>query len=724
MNPRDSKTPSEATPHEEALPAETPWTFSAASPPGPADGALVTLVDGSTFAVSDRAGDINGADVEGLFLSDTRILDRLVVTIDGSRIEPLSVIPNGPFSATFVGRTSPVAGHADSPLSVIRRRHVGRGIREDLEIRNHSAHPVEIRVEVEAGSDFASLFDVKSGRARHAVAAIGMQVRNGVRLSSPDGAIHTQLRHHPAPNSSQGWDVIIPRRSEWQLCTEIEARIGDNQINLSYKCGDPVGDAIPVLRLHQWHTDTGRIRADDPRIQQATDQAIDDLGALRIFDPVHPDRVVVAAGAPWFMTLFGRDSILAAWMALLVDHDLARGVLQSLAELQGETENSTTEEEPGRILHEVRFDPATSRSLGGHNIYFGTADATPLFVMLLAEYWRWTADRHLIYELLPHADRALDWIETYGDRDGDGYVEYERSTPAGLENQGWKDSWDGIRHSDGNIAQAPIALCEVQAYVYGAFIGRAELAEALGDGTTANRRRTQAEQLKQRFNRDFWLEDAGTYAVGLDADKRPIASVTSNPGHCLWTGIANPQHAELIAKSLTSPALATGWGIRTLSADNPGYNPLSYHCGSVWPHDTAIAVAGLARYGHFQSAADLAENLLETATFTGGRLPELFAGFSADDLTAPIPYPSSCSPQAWAAAAPLLLVRSLLGLQPDATNRQILLERDPGSLLAGFTAADIPFAGQRITIATTNGETALQEPNHNIAIVHTEKSRQ
>ena len=699
---------------------ETPWTFSAASPSGPADGALVTLVDGSTFAVSDRAGDINGADSEGLYLSDTRILDRLVVTIDGSRIEPLSVIANGPFSATFVGRTSPMAGHADSPLSIIRRRHVGRGIREDLEIRNHSAHPVEIRVEVDAGSDFASLFDVKSGRARHAVPVVGALLPSGVRLSSPDGAIHAELRHRPAPDSSQGWDVLIPSRGEWQLCTEIEARLGDNRIDLSYKCSDPVAVAIPVMRLHRWRSDAGRIVAEDQRIQRATDQAVEDLGALRIFDPVHPDRVVVAAGAPWFMTLFGRDSILAAWMALLVDHDLARGVLQSLAELQGEIENPTTEEEPGRILHEVRFDPATSSSLGGHNIYYGTADATPPFVMLLAEYWRWTGDRDLICELLPHADRALDWIEIYGDRDGDGYVEYERSTPSGLENQGWKDSWDGIRHQDGTIAQAPIALCEVQAYVYGALIGRAELADALGDHATAVRRRSEADELKQRFNRDFWLDDAGTYAVGLDAEKRQIASITSNPGHCLWTGIADADHAERVARSLTSPELASGWGIRTLSTDNPGYNPLSYHCGSVWPHDTALAVAGLARYGHFQNAAGLAEDLLEAATFTGGRLPELFAGFSAEDLTAPIPYPSSCSPQAWAAAAPLLLVRSLLGLQPDAANLRIWLRQDPGSSLAGFTAASIPFAGQRITIAAIDGETTLQGPTHGITIAHTE----
>ena len=704
---------------------DSPWTFNATSISNSDTGSPVTLVDGSTFAVSDRAGDIVGSDSQGLYLSDTRILDRLVLTIDGSRIEALSVIPNGPFSATFVGRTPPAAGRADSALSVIRRRHVGRGIRDDLEIRNHGNEPVSVRVEIDAGADFASLFDVKSGKgARHERASL-CQTSKGTSFSSPDGVFVTDLRHDPAPTRPNGWDVVVPSRGRWRLCTEISAQIGETRVGLSYRCGDPVAEAIPVKRLHQWRNDAPLVSALDPRIERAVQQAIEDLGALRIFDPDHPDRVVVAAGAPWFMTLFGRDSILTAWMALLVDHDLARGVLRSLAELQGQTDNPTTEEQPGKILHEVRFDPATARSLGGHNIYYGTADATPLFVMLLAEYWRWTGDRDLVTDLLPHADRAIEWIWASGDRDDDGFVEYERANPTGLENQGWKDSWDGIRHHDGTVAETPIALCEVQAYVYGALIGRAELADALDDQPTAQRCRTQAADLKTRFNKKFWMADAGTYAVGLDARKRQIASSTSNPGHCLWTGIADSRFTERIAKSLTSPELASGWGIRTLSSDNPAYNPLSYHCGSVWPHDTAIAVAGLARYGHHQAAADLSEDLLQASGFTGGRLPELFAGFGSDDLAAPIPYPSSCSPQAWAAAAPLLLIRSLLGLDPDIPNGRIRMRSGTSQTLAGFRADGVPLAGQRVSITATDGRLGVEGlPAHiviNHSDTHTEK---
>ncbi len=701
---------------EPPSPADTPWTQDAeqVTPAGP--GTEVTLVDGSTFAVSARSGDIDGSGPHGLFMSDTRVLDRLVLTIDGARVESLSTIANGPFSATFVGRTPATAGRADSALSVIRRRHVGRGMREDLEIRNHGATTSTVRVRLQARSDFASLFDVKAGRIRDTQHVERRRTADGTELSCPHSAMTLSLGHCPAPNDNDGWLVDISGGGAWRLCTEIQLQIDQNTIEPSYRCGDPVADAIPVRRLHQWRNDAPRMTAGDPSMARAVDQAIEDLGALRIFDPDHPSRVVVAAGAPWFMTLFGRDSILAAWMALIVDHDLARGVLHSLAELQGATENPLTEEQPGRILHEVRFDASTARSLGGHNIYYGTIDATPLFVMLLAEYWRWTADRDLVDQLLPNADRALDWVDNYGDSDGDGYVEYQRSTPQGLENQGWKDSWDGIRHADGSIAEAPIALCEVQAYVYGALLGRAELADAFGDRAMAAQRRSEASALKHRFNADFWVDSLGTYAIGLDRDKQPIASATSNPGHCLWTGIADTEHSAAVAASLTGPGLFSGWGLRTLDTANGGYNPLSYHCGSVWPHDTAIAVAGLARYGHHEQAAQLAAGLLDASTFTAGRLPELFAGFGRDDLPAPVPYPSSCSPQAWAAAAPLLVLRSLLGLDPDIPAGRVHIRPDPGPELDGLRVEQVAVGARRATIEVADGSIRITGLNPGVTI--------
>ena len=298
------------------------------------------------------------------------------------------------------------------------------------------------------------------------------------------------------------------------------------------------------------------------------------------------------------MTLFGRDSLITAWMALLVDPDLALGTLQTLARFQGREVDPHNEEEPGRILHEMRFGEASSLSLGGGTIYYGTADATPLFVMLLGELRRWGLAREAVDELLPHADRAIEWIENFGDRDGDGYVEYQRTSDRGLRNQGWKDSVDAVRFADGRLADPPIALAEVQGYTYGAYLARAFFAAEQGDAGRSAELRARAAALKADFNRDFWLEDKGWLAMGLDRDKRPIDALTSNMGHCLWTGILDADKADAVAEQLLGPDLFSGWGVRTLAASMVGYNPISYHCGSVWPHDNAIVAAGLMRYGY------------------------------------------------------------------------------------------------------------------------------
>ncbi|MEL6893476.1 MAG: amylo-alpha-1,6-glucosidase, partial [Actinomycetota bacterium] len=468
-----------------------------------------------------------------------------------------------------------------------------------------------------------------------------------------------------------------------------------------------------VARLRNWRHSASRISTDDPTLRAAVDRAVDDLGALRIFDPAHTDRTVVAAGAPWFMTLFGRDSLLTSWMSLLVDHDLALGVLQELADTQGEREDPRSDEQPGKILHEVRFDRLSARLLGGHGRYYGSIDATPLFVMLAAELTRWVGADDRIRSLLPAVDRAIEWIDRFGDRDGDGFIEYLRGDPAGLEHQGWKDSWDGIRHADGAVAAPPIALCEAQGYVYGALLARADLARSFGE--SAETRRTfleRADHFKAHFNDAFWSDRRGAYIVGLDAEKRPIESNASNIGHLLWTGIVPEARRRAVADLLVAPSMFSGWGLRTLASDAAGYNPLSYHCGSVWPHDTAIAVAGLAAACLDDAASVLAGGLLDASTHSGGRLPELFAGFARDDVGAPVPYPASCSPQAWSAAAPLLLVRAMLGLQPDAVAGRLLLRPRlaPGidrlhvtGLPIGDATVDIRVEGADATVDVVGG---------------------
>jgi glycogen debranching enzyme len=395
-------------------------------------------------------------------------------------------------------------------------------------------------------------------------------------------------------------------------------------------------------------------------------------------------------------------------MALIVDPDLALGVLQTLARFQGDQVDQRNEEEPGRILHEMRFGDATTLSLGGGRVYYGTADATPLFVMLLGELRRWGLAREAVDQLLPHADRAMQWIEEYGDADGDGYVEYQRKTDRGLTNQGWKDSHDGIRYATGRIAQAPIALCEVQGYVYGALLARHYFAVEQGDTATADRYRAKAVELKRRFNEDFWLDDRGWFAVGLDPDKRPIDSLASNMGHCLWTGIIDEEKAPLVAKRLLSPEMFSGWGIRTLASTMGGYNPISYHCGSVWPHDNALIAAGLMRYGFVEEAQRVIMGMLDAAMTQGARLPELFSGLDRAEFPSVVSYPTSCSPQAWAAAASLLFLRTLLRFDPWVPHGKVWVNPALPDELHYLKVERIPLAGGRVSIEVHDGDVKVE----------------
>jgi glycogen debranching enzyme len=432
-------------------------------------------------------------------------------------------------------------------------------------------------------------------------------------------------------------------------------------------------------------------------------RSLEDLGALRIFDPDFPERAVVAAGAPWFMTLFGRDSLLTSWMALIVDPDLALGTLQTLARFQGTKVDPRTEEEPGRILHEMRFGEATSLSLEGGSVYYGTADATPLFVMLMGELRRWGLAREAVDQLLPHVDAAMSWITDYGDRDGDGYVEYQRASDRGLHNQGWKDSFDGVRFANGDLPRTPIALCEVQGYVYAAYLARGYFAGEMGDVHGERHWRTKAAALKERFNKDFWVEDRGWFAMGLDGEKRQIDALASNMGHALWTGIVDEDKARVVGERLLSPELFSGWGVRTLATDMGGFNPISYHCGSVWPHDNALIAAGLMRYGMVDEAQRVVVGMLDAARVQGGRLPELFSGLDRAEFPLVVSYPTSCSPQAWASAAPLLFLRTLLRFDPWVPHGKVWIDPVIPERWGTVHVQRIPLAGSRISVLIENG---------------------
>jgi glycogen debranching enzyme len=671
----------------------------AVASPGSSD-ATVTLVEGQTFAISGRSGDMRADLPHGLFVLDTRVLSKWELRVNGHRLEPLAVDLEHPFNARFVARSAPDAGHADATLVVFRDRLVGRGMRETLRVTNHGAIPAPLTVEIFCDVDFADLFEVKESRVRrrgrHSHELDSGALRFGHRGDRVTKEVTVAFTHDAVVEpGSATWLTTLRPSETWEVSIDVTVEIDGTPVEPPFVGDEPTE---PERRLEEWHARLPRVHTDHAPFADTIDRSATDLGALRIFDPEHPDLPILAAGAPWFMTVFGRDSLLTAWMTLIADPSLAHGVLETLARFQGTDVNPSTEEQPGKILHEMRFGEADRLSLGGGHRYYGTADATPLFVMLLGELRRWNPDDQLVDKLLPHAERALEWIEHFGDRDGDGYVEYQRSDERGLANQGWKDSWDAMRFADGSYAQTPIALCEVQAYVYAAYVARAHFAREAGDEATHQRFAAKARELRRRFNDDFWLDDQGTYALALDADKRPVDAVCSNVGHCLWAGIVDPERAPLVADRLLAADSFSGFGIRTMSASMAAYNPVSYHNGSIWPHDNALCAAGLARYGLTDHAHRVIEGQLAAATHHRGALPELFAGFGTEELSVPASYPTSCSPQAWAAAAPLLWLRTLLRLDPWATHGQVWLRPQLLPSMRRLRVDGIRIAGRNVTV--------------------------
>ncbi len=677
------------------------WNADTAA--GPLGAGTVTLVEGSSFCISLPNGDIHPEYPHGVFYQDTRILSRWNLTVNGQPLEPLGAETKEPYRALFVGRVPRSDGYADSPLIVERLREVGAGIQEQITIRNYSLEPVECVISLRVEADFASLFEVKEARIQRRwsetrqpdgdvlnIRALWQDVRKAIVAQGPGADVGPEgltYRLTVAPHGQ--WTTVL---------TVVPSSDAPSPPPPSFIHPDWEGLSPRDRRQREWVTKIPVMHMGNRSIERTLSRSYDDLGALRIEDPNHPERIVVAAGAPWFMTLFGRDSLLASHMALPVDPSLALGTLQTLADRQGTVVDPVSEEEPGKILHEIRLDVSSGLSLGGKSTYFGSVDATPLFVMVLGSVSRWGFAKDTIAALLPNADRALDWIQNYGDKDGDGFVEYERLNDQGLINQGWKDSWDGINFADGRLAEPPIALCEVQAYVYHAYMARAWMAYDAGDAALAQELAERAAQLKKRFNEQFWMPERGYYAVALDGKKRQVDACASNMGQCLWFGIVDEDKAPLVAERLMSPEMFSGWGIRTLASDMGAYNPASYHNGSVWPHDNAIIQAGLLRYGFVAEAQRISTALLEAAEYSDGRLPELFCGFSRDQFAKPLPYPTACSPQAWAATTPIHLVTSLMRYDTHVSRGGLWMDPVLPESYGDLHITNAPVGGGRVTI--------------------------
>ena len=660
----------------------------------------LTILEGSTFCICDEIGDVKGPSL-GFFADDTRFLSRCILTINGARPLLLSGGKAEYYSAGFFLR-NPVAGElSQDEVSIARERFVGDGMQDRLLVQNHADRTVELELALELGTDFADIFAVKAhdftlGDPMHApplpplvaprydeghnqlifADGTGFAGRTQVVLSERGEVDGATVRYHLRLEPRERWHIrvdmvpategieISPARSEREFGEE-RARVRDS--------------------LSAWELQVPQLRSDWADLHSSFRQSVYDIASLRIRTDEGSLDKLLAAGMPWFMTVFGRDTVITAMQTMLFGPELARSSLTVLAELQATGDDPHTDAEPGKIVHEVRKGKG---ALAWFPRYYGTLDATPLYLVLLSEVWRWTDDVGLLGTLKAPAMRALEWIDGHGDRDGDGFVEYGKRSERGLDNQSWKDSWNSQLHHDGTAARSPIAPVEVQGYVYDAKRRLAEIARtAWRDRELADRLDRDADELYRRFNEAFWSEERGGYYVlGLDADKRHIDSLCSNMGHLLWSGIVPPERVDAVVDRLMGDALWSGWGVRTMSTDDGGFNPLTYHNGTVWPHDNSLIAWGLARYERWPEAQRIMRRTFEAAGHFGHQLPEVFAGFARSDTPFPIAYPTATRPQAWAAGTPVLLLRLLLGLEPNPERGTLRDTRARGTPFLGRNA--------------------------------------
>ena len=639
----------------------------------------LTILEGSTFCICDDRGDV-GEKTSGFYAHDTRFLSILRMTIDGKSPLLLSSSKVEYFSAAFYLRNPLSEGLPPDTLSIARRRFVGEGMQERIVIRNEGTEPVSFTLGLEIGCDFADIMSVKEydfalGDPLNApplpptVELRYDEENNQFLLIDPEGEARTQvllsqrgmlngsgIEYEVALEPKHTWDLqldVVPLVNTAELAPRlVERRFGDELVH--------VRDALAA-----WQLRVPQLRSGWDDLARSFSQSVADLASLRMRSEADPGRGrLPAAGMPWFMTVFGRDTIITCLQTLLFGPELARTALEVLAELQAKEDDPSIDAEPGKIVHEVRTGKAAKHWF---RTYYGTVDATPLYLVLLSEVWRWTGDRALMNRLREPALRALEWIDKWGDRDGDGFVEYQRRSERGLENQSWKDSGDSQRFSDGRFAKTPIAPAEVQGYVFDAKRRVSEIArEVWRDRGLADRLNAEATALRDRFDAAYWVDNrGGYYALALDAEKQAVDSMCSNMGHLLWSGIVPPNRVDNVVDALMGDALWSGWGVRTMSEHDAAYNPLSYHNGTVWPHDNSLIAWGLARYGRWPEAQRIAQRLLQAGRYFNYQLPEVFAGLRRSETTFPIAYPTAARPQAWAAGTPVLLLQVLLGLQPD-----------------------------------------------------------
>ena len=688
------------------------------------DDRVRVLKSGDTFAVFDRFGDIErfGRGELGLYHRDTRFLS--IFTLAFAKVRPLllssSVTEDNALLA--VDLTNPDLLRGDEVVIPRGTVHIFRsktlwcqGLYQRLRLQNYGAQRAELKFSLKFATDFADIFEVGGlYREKHG-RLLATQVEDSavvLRYEGLDGRLRlTRLHFDPPPerlteSEAEFTTHLEPGGSASYFCA-IGCELFENGRKSEHKTKTTKAKALPYeTAVNEAARALKSAREEEPEICTSNDRLNDwlnrSLADLYMLRTETPYGSYPYAGVPWFSTAFGRDGIITALQRLWLDPSLARGVLGYLAATQAETENPDQDAEPGKIMHETRDGEMAALGEVPFGRYYGSVDATPLFVMLAGAYYERTGDLEFVRSLWSHVERALEWIDRFGDFDGDGFVEYARRSPHGLVHQGWKDSADSVFHQNGDPAEGPIALCEVQGYVYGAKIAAAQLSQALGDHHRADSLTSEAKALQEWFEEKFWCEELSTYALALDGQKQPCRIASSNAGHCLFAGIASREHAEQVAACLTNEGCFSGWGIRTVAADAARYNPMSYHNGSVWPHDNSLIAAGFTRYGLQKEAAKVLSGMLDASLFFElHRLPELFCGFERCSGKSPTLYPVACNPQAWAAGAVFLLLQSILGLTINAHDRRIrfsntnlpdfLCEIEIRRLQAGKISVDLSF---------------------------------
>lgn len=649
----------------------------------------LTIHEGYCVLFTEYDGQMDGASEKGLYHCDTRLLSRWNIYANGA---PWRLLDAGAIAhnAELVYLLNHEITAEDGPIEPdTLRLRVGRsldgGMHEDLDLANDQQRPVRFNLELVLQSDFADLFEVRAGAVKTrgriettwsadepsmTVTYRNRDFRRGiiVRFASPDPPTYA--------NGRMSFEIRLEPHETWRCCVFYDFMDDDRTVRAPRSCIDRLDELVSTARVREWLDNALELDARNETFEAFFDRSVEDVAGLRLpisgTDPLH---FVPAGGVPWFVAPFGRDSLICSYQSTIINPEFARGTLDILGSLQADAPDDFRDAQPGKIVHEIRQGELAHFDVIPHTRYYGTADSTILYLIVLHNAWLATGDERLLRRHRKTAERCLEWIDQYGDMDGDGFQEYQTQSSAGYENHSWKDAEDAIVHPDGSLVDGPKALCELQGYVYDAWRRMAQVFSALGEEIRARELERKAAELFDRFNDVFWNEEEGIYALALDGDKKPVFTVASNAGHCLWSGVAPTDRAKKIVSRLMAPDMRSGWGVRTLSSENAAYDPLSYQTGSVWPHDNALIALGFRRYGFVREACEIASEVTAAAGyFSLSKIPELYSGMPRVLHAFPVKYRNANAPQAWAAGAAFAFMQAMLGYQPDAPNGRLYID--------------------------------------------------